>query len=125
MLKTIIKGITPPFAWNLLRRVVGGRKRLSFEGNYSSWQAALDAAGGYDKPDILERVRSAALNVRDGNAVFERDSVCFYNEEYRWSTLAGLLRIAAENGGRLRVLDFGGFAWELLVSAQETLSEPC
>ena len=106
-MKAVLKGITPPFAWNTMRQIIG-RKQLSFEGSYSTWQEALEAAGGYDMPAILERVRSAALNVRDGKAVFERDSVCFYNEEYRWSTLACLLRIAAENGGRLRVLDFGG-----------------
>ena len=106
-MKAVLKEIIPPIAWNMMRQIVG-RKGLSFEGNYSTWQAALDAAGGYDKPAILERVRSAALNVKDGKAVFERDSVCFYNEEYRWSTLACLLRVAAENGGRLRVLDFGG-----------------
>ncbi len=79
-----------------------------FSGDYPSWQAALNAAGGYDTPAILARVRAAALKVKRGEAVFERDSVCFDHEEYRWPTLACLLRVAAENGGKLRVLDFGG-----------------
>jgi len=79
-----------------------------FSGDYPSWQAALNAAGGYDTPMILKRVREAALKVKRGEAVFERDSVCFDHEEYRWPTLACLLRVAAENGGKLRVLDFGG-----------------
>jgi len=83
-------------------------RRIGFLGNYFSWQAALDAAGGYDAPEIFDRVREAALKVKNGDAVFERDSVCFDHEEYRWPALACLLRIAAENGGKLRVLDFGG-----------------
>jgi putative methyltransferase (TIGR04325 family) len=84
------------------------RRNGEFEGDYSSWQEAEQVAGGYDAPAIFERVRDAALKVKQGEAVFERDSVCFYHEEYRWPTLACLLRIAAENGGRLHVIDFGG-----------------
>lgn len=84
------------------------RGQGAFEGDYPSWSAAELEAGGYDVPAILERVRNAALKVKRGEAVFERDSVCFYHEEYRWPPLACLLRVAAENGGKLRVLDFGG-----------------
>lgn len=65
-------------------------------------------SSGYDASPILDQVRASALRVKSGNAVFERDSVCFQFEEFRWPTLACLLRAAAENGGELRVLDFGG-----------------
>jgi len=92
---------------SLIRKVRQGESN-QFSGDYLSWQAALDAAGGYDMPGILARVREAALKVKRGEAVFERDSVCFDHEEYRWLTLACLLRVAAEHGGKLRVLDFGG-----------------
>ncbi len=82
--------------------------RGSFVGDYSTWVEAEKAASGYNAPAILDRVREAALKVKRGEVAFERDSVCFHHEEYRWPTLACLLRIAAVNGGRLRVLDFGG-----------------
>jgi len=105
--KSVFKSFVPPALVSLVRKI---RKNegIQFSGNYPTWQAALDAAGGYDTPAILARVREAALKVKHGEAVFERDSVCFYHEEYRWPTLACLLRVAAENDGKLRVLDFGG-----------------
>ncbi len=105
--RTFLRMICPPFIWQGLHWLRGGRS-LAFEGDFSSWAEAEKAAGGYDSPAILERVREAALKVKRGEAVFERDSVCFYHEEYRWPALACLLWIAAGNEGRLRVLDFGG-----------------
>jgi len=40
--------------------------------------------------------------------MFERDSVTFDKIEYAWPALSGLLLTAAQDGGRLNVLDFGG-----------------
>ena len=107
MLKHVIKAMPPPVFWLLAKRICRGN-REAFTGNYTSWQEAVNATEGYDAPTILERVRKATLKVKHGEAVFERDSVCFDYEEYRWPTLGCLLRVAAENGGKLRVLDFGG-----------------
>lgn len=80
----------------------------AFTGNYLSWAGAVKHASGYDADAILQRVRDAALKVKHGEALFERDSVCFYKEEYRWPALACLFAIAAGRGGKLNVLDFGG-----------------
>jgi len=107
MLKSAVKQLVPPLLLQGLHRIRNGCW-IAFEGDYPSWQAAMDAAGGYDTPAILERVRTAALKVKRGEAVFERDSVCFDHEEYRWPALACLLQIAAGNRGQLHVLDFGG-----------------
>jgi len=106
-MRRVAKAATPPVIWSLACRL-RGQKGVVFQGDYHSWEAAEQAAEGYDTPAIFERVREAALKVKRGEAVFERDSVCFYHEEYRWPTLACLLRVAAEQGGKLRVLDFGG-----------------
>ncbi len=103
-LKTLIKDCCPPILVKLLRR----RFLNTFTGNYNSWAEAQLHASGYDSDVIFHRVREAALKVKRGEAVFERDSVCFYHEEYRWPALACLLAIAAERGGKLNVLDFGG-----------------
>ena len=46
--------------------------------------------------------------VKRGEAVFERDSVIFDKVQYAWPVTAGLMWVAARNGGRLSVLDFGG-----------------
>ncbi len=48
------------------------------------------------------------MKVKHGEAAYERDSVLFGEVEYSWPVLTALLWIAARNGGRLSVLDFGG-----------------
>lgn len=81
---------------------------VSFAGNYASWDEAAAACGGYDDPAIFERVRQSVAKVRDGEALFERDSVLFYEAEYSASLLAGLFYIAAHSDSALRIVDFGG-----------------
>lgn len=105
-LKALIKDCCPPVLLRLVRRF--RNKNNAFTGNYASWAEAKKHASGYDGDAIFQRVREAALKVKRGEAVFERDSVCFYKEDYRWPALACLLTIAAERGGKLNVLDFGG-----------------
>ncbi|MBC7921102.1 MAG: methyltransferase, TIGR04325 family, partial [Ferruginibacter sp.] len=39
-----------------------------------SWEAAMREADGYEKPSILETVKAAVLKVKNGQAVYERDS---------------------------------------------------
>jgi putative methyltransferase (TIGR04325 family) len=82
--------------------------RYGWSGNYPDWQAAAAHTGGYDQANILERVRAATRAVNAGKAVFERDSVLFDAPHYNWPLLAAINWVAARNGGRLRVLDFGG-----------------
>ena len=81
---------------------------ISWQGDYPDWQSAVAASAGYDHEDIFIKVRDAARAVRDGRALWERDSVLFYHEEYSLPLVANLMSVAAWNKGRLRVLDFGG-----------------
>lgn len=104
--KAIIREYCPPIILRLLRRV--RNKNNAFTGNYATWEDAESHASGYDADNIFQRVREAAIKVRRGEALFERDSVCFYKEDYRWPSLACLLSIASERDGMLNVLDFGG-----------------
>ena len=46
--------------------------------------------------------------MRDGKALWERDSVLFYEKEINWPLLAGLMQVAVSHEGKLHVLDFGG-----------------
>ncbi len=101
------------FGGALLRRLGLRRTRpaagdVSFSGNYASWAAAGAACGGYDNPTVFERVRQSAAKVRDGEALFERDSVLFYEADYSAPLLAGLFYIAAHSKSSLNIVDFGG-----------------
>lgn len=95
----------PPAVENLLRSRFGS---FRFQGDYPSWEAAMRECRGYSSDNILEQVKAASLAVKEGRAVFERDSVLFDHIEYSWPVLAGLLWIAGQKKNRLHVLDFGG-----------------
>ncbi|WP_407844992.1 methyltransferase, TIGR04325 family [Desulfovibrio falkowii] len=109
--KELGKDFLPPV---LLRCIQKLRQRgrntqaLAWQGDYPDWQSAVAASTGYDQDAIFVKVRDAARAVRDGKALWERDSVLFYHEEYNLPLLSALMSIAAWNKGRLRVLDFGG-----------------
>jgi putative methyltransferase (TIGR04325 family) len=97
--------------WRLFGRVQVEDFRsndVRFDGDYSCWLDALQFAGKYDDELILERVLAAVMDVKDGRAAFERDSVTFEQIEYNWPLLGSLMWIAASQGGKLSVVDFGG-----------------
>jgi putative methyltransferase (TIGR04325 family) len=76
-------------------------------GNYPSWAAAMQDCEGYDSAEIINKVRSAVLKVKNGEAKYERDSVLFY-DEMQDENLLTFLKIAQNTEGGIRVLDFGG-----------------
>lgn len=96
----------PPALIEHLRPLL--RYGIYYSGRYDDWASASKSATGYDADLILERVKQASLEVLAGRAIFERDSVLFNEVQHSFPLLAGLLRAAVENGGRLSVLDFGG-----------------
>ena len=83
-------------------------KKWGWYGNFKSWQEASQKSVGYDADNILEKVKNSLLKVKNGHAVYERDSVLFDKIEYSWEVLAGLMWIAAQNKGNLNLIDFGG-----------------
>jgi putative methyltransferase (TIGR04325 family) len=95
--KTVAAGAEPPAV-----------EDIRFTGDYASWEEAARDAVGYDAAVILERTRDALLQVKNGAAAFERDSVLFDKPQYSFPVIAGLLRAALAGYGRLAVLDFGG-----------------
>jgi putative methyltransferase (TIGR04325 family) len=113
---SILKQVLPPFVVAGVKKVrqkMKGRPTDSsvanvWQGGYPDWQSACAAAEGYDTQAIFEKVRDASRMVRDGKAVYERDSVLFNKIEYSWPLLASLLWIAARHEGALRLIDFGG-----------------
>ena len=115
-----MKTWVPPGLAGLGNRVF--RLGSYYSGNYSSWKEAGRHATGYDAAQILERVRQAALKVRNGEAVFERDSVLFDRVQHSYPVLAAMLRAAAGDGNRLSVLDFGGALGSSYFQCREFLS---
>lgn len=83
-------------------------KIYGFSGNYSSWQEVRKISTSYDTPEILNKVKEAALKVKSGEALCERDSILFNECEYARPLIRCLLNIASYNNNKLRILDFGG-----------------
>jgi putative methyltransferase (TIGR04325 family) len=108
-LKALFKLLLPPILVEGYR-IFRPRANLIYglSGDYRSWGEAVIASTGYDSELILEKTRAALLQVKNGQAVYERDSVVFDQVRYDWPLLAGLLWVAAQSDGRLDVLDFGG-----------------
>jgi len=95
---------------------------LSLTGDYGSWDEASADSTGYDTEIILERTKDALLRVKNGQAVYERDSVLFGEIHYAWPLLAGLMWVAARSDGTLNVLDFGGSLGSTYFQNREFLS---
>jgi putative methyltransferase (TIGR04325 family) len=102
-IKEIIKEILPD-SW--IRSVTG--IFYGWSGNFSDWSEAKMKCSGYDSKVILEKVKDSALKVKEGKAVYERDSMIFDEIQYSFGLLSGLMWIAARKGGKINVLDFGG-----------------
>jgi putative methyltransferase (TIGR04325 family) len=106
--KSIKKGIrkvAPPILVDLY---VNRKMGHSLVGGFSSWEEAEKKATGYDSNSIFERAKKAALAVKNGAAVYERDTVLFFQPNYSNAVLTGLLRSLIKNDGQIKLLDFGG-----------------
>lgn len=91
-------------------------------GHYRSWEEAAGVSGGYDQQHILDKTRQALLSVRNNEAVYERDSVLFTQNEYPYPLLTFLLSAAQQNRRPLNVLDFGGSLGSTYFQVKEFLS---
>ena len=102
-IKNICKDFLPPVIWRAAKRLRGKKDSdpgIFWQGDYPDWQSAVAASTGYDQDAIFTRVRDAARAVRDGEALWERDSVLFHHAEYNWPLLASLMAVLAGKEGR-------------------------
>jgi len=83
-------------------------KGYGWYGDFATWEEAKKKSGGYEVESILIKTKESLLKVKNGEAVYERDSVIFDKIEYSWELLASLMWAAAQNGGSLNLIDFGG-----------------
>lgn len=105
-MKEYIVSLIPPFLNAFYSKIAG--KTTFWSGNFKDWQTALNKCNSYDDGSILNKVKDAALQVKAGKAIYERDAVLFYEPNYSWELIANLLKVAEEQDGKLCVLDFGG-----------------
>ena len=75
-------------------------------GNYASWELAEKECNGYDSATILDKVRESVLKVRNGEAVYERDSVLFNEIQYSEDLINSFKKSIIND--TLHVVDFGG-----------------
>jgi putative methyltransferase (TIGR04325 family) len=120
--KKIIYELTPPFFLNLYRQSKENNL-YGFFGNYSSWEEARNKANGYESDVILNKVKESLLQVKEGKAVYERDSVLFEKIQYSFPLLTALLKVALDNQGILSVLDFGGSLGSSYFQSRDFLSD--
>jgi putative methyltransferase (TIGR04325 family) len=92
-------------------------------GNYSSWASVSAVAGGYDSDIILNITKEAVLKVKNGEAVYERDSVIFDEKQCPYSLLAYLQLSASLKKTALHVLDFGGSLGSTYFQIKEYLTK--
>jgi putative methyltransferase (TIGR04325 family) len=121
LLQNFIPPIIPKVYCRFLEQ--GGGTEEDFLGNYDSWEEAKQDSTGYDTPEILEKVKSSLMKVRDGQAVCERESILFNDIQYSWPLLSALMWIACQSEGRLNVLDFGGSLGTTYFQNRRFLSE--
>lgn len=75
-------------------------------GDYLNWKEAKNKCKGYDDASILEKVKTSLLKVKNGEAVYERDSVLFDEIPYSEPLIIALKNAAIND--ELHVVDFGG-----------------
>lgn len=101
--KSLLKKILPKAIVNSLKKP----SLYGFFGNYTSWQDARDASAGYDSPVIFEKMKQAAMQIKNNNAAYERDTVVFDKPQYNDFVVTNLFsRFEIDN--YLNVVDFGG-----------------
>lgn len=104
-MKSIIKSFIPPIFLNFIDKL--RTREILWDGDYNSWEEVSNLCIGYDSDEILQKVKSATLKVKNGEAVYERDSVIFDEAEYSWPLLTALF-LSAVKHNKINVLDFGG-----------------
>ena len=72
--KKLITKLVPPLLLDIYRN---SQRKYGYFGIYDSWEEARKHSSGYDSDKIIEKVKDAALKVKNGEAAYERDSIVF------------------------------------------------
>lgn len=106
MKKASIKKFIPP----ILTEILSKKSKYGWYGDFDTWDKAIEKSVGYDDPNILERVRSTLLKVKNDRTILEKDLVFYsgYDYPYNFQVLASFLYISQLSNNKLSVIDFGG-----------------
>ncbi len=109
-LKKLIKQFIPPVFLIIFRKLKKNEPitHSLWIGNYKNWEQALTKSSGYHQDNILDKVKTSLLKVKNGQAAYERDSVVFHHKQYSWALISNLLWVASKYGNKLNLIDFGG-----------------
>lgn len=114
----LIKELVPPLLLRQMTKLFYG-----WSGNYTSWAEAVKRSGGYDRANILLRVKEATNAVIKGEATWERDSVLFYEKAYHLELLTAIFYIRHVNNSPYDIIDFGGALGSLYHQHQSIVDE--
>jgi putative methyltransferase (TIGR04325 family) len=108
MLYRLIREVLPPVILKTIKLYFNFSNNNIWSGNYASWDEAKMKCAGYDDQIILEKCSESLSKVKNGLAIYERDSVIFDEIQYSIGVLTSLQKVALEYSSKLCVLDFGG-----------------
>ncbi len=107
LFKKIIKKTCPPFLIDMLKVYQSKKTKSGFSGNIANWDDALTQTSGWNSPEIINKIKTAALQVKDGSSVYEQDGSIFNKQNFFFPVLAGILRAVTKNQS-ISIVDFGG-----------------
>ena len=99
--------ITKKILSRLLKKITKFNRgtHVQYLGPFENWEEAAKNSNGYASQIILEKVKTATLEVLNGNAFYERDGTAFY-QEFEINTINSVFSKLLEKNAL--ILDFGG-----------------
>lgn len=83
-------------------------KNPIFSGDYESMEQAGKLCRGYEAEEIFEKVKNAALAVKNKEACYERDSFLFYEKKTNYNLMMYFYKLAYKMKAPIGILDWGG-----------------
>ena len=92
----------------IVKRIARHSFTYGWHGRYQTWTQALEQTTGYNATTVLQRVSTAALKVKNGQAIYERDGIALSHVEVFYPLLSALLLVASRHNNQLSLIDYGG-----------------
>jgi putative methyltransferase (TIGR04325 family) len=107
MFRKIIKLFIPQLIIKLINYFL--KRNIKIEKSFANWSEAILSSGKYSNNKIFHKSKNSFLKVIRGKAVYERDSVLFFNKNLNLPLISLMERIRKKKKNKLlKVLDFGG-----------------
>ncbi len=104
MIRKWLKFLIP----SIVMKIIRYDYKYGWHGDYKDWADALAKSNGYQQDDILDKIKAAALKVKNGEAAFERDSIAYKEIPCSLPVIAALRWAAGLRQQQLHVIDMGG-----------------